>query len=69
MGWGSKRDANGDRTHDGLGQPLDEEGKRFFRIRESGYTGWLDENSNPVECPMCGTPGCTRQGFAGRCNG
>lgn len=69
MGWGSKRDANGDRTHDGFGQPLDEAGKKFFRLRESGYTGWIDQDGNKANCPMCGLPGCTRQGFSGRCNG
>lgn len=68
MGWGSKRDANGDRTHDGLGQPLDEAGKKFFRERESGYTGWLDQDGNRAACPMCGSSSCTRPGFSGRCD-
>jgi hypothetical protein len=40
----SKRDENGDRELDGLGQPLDEAGKRFFRQRESGYKGWIDQD-------------------------
>jgi hypothetical protein len=68
-GWGSKRDANGDRTHDVFGEPLDEAGKKFFRLRESGYKGWIDQDGNEANCPMCEKPGCTRQGFSGRCKG
>jgi hypothetical protein len=30
------------RTHDGLGQPLDDNGRRFFALRDSGYRGWID---------------------------
>lgn len=65
--WSDKRDANGDRTHDGLGQPLDETGKKFFRLRESGYTGWIDQDSNKAPCPKCHTMTCAA-GLTERCN-
>lgn len=68
MSWSSKRDANGDRTHDVFGGELDEEGKKFFRLRESGYKGAIDQDGNKAGCLMCGKENCTRQGFAGRCS-
>lgn len=40
-----ERDDNGDRKHDWAGRPNTDEGKRFYRQRESGYTGWLDQDS------------------------
>lgn len=41
---------------------------KFFRLRESGYKGWIDEDNEPCACPMCGSTSCTRNGFSGRCN-
>jgi hypothetical protein len=55
---------------DGFGQETDEAGHRLFHLREvEGYTGWIDQDGSKANCPMCEQPGCTRQGFAGRCNG
>ncbi|MET0426304.1 MAG: hypothetical protein ABW046_20715 [Actinoplanes sp.] len=34
------------RTHDGLGRPLDEKGKKFFALRDSGYKGPIDQDGN-----------------------
>ena len=40
-----ERDANGDRVYGYPGGPkLDDDGKRFFRNRESGYDGWIDQD-------------------------
>jgi hypothetical protein len=36
------------RTHDGLGRPLTESGRRFFAYREAGYTGPLDQDARPT---------------------
>lgn len=44
-----ERDDNGDRVNDWAGRPNTDEGKRFYRQRESGYTGWLDQNSHRVD--------------------
>jgi hypothetical protein len=35
------------RTTDGLGQPLDDRGRRFFALRDSGYTGPIDQDGYP----------------------
>ena len=32
------------RTRDGLGRPLDDKGKRFFALRDSGYKGGTDRD-------------------------
>ncbi len=39
-----------DRT-DWKGDPLDEVGKRFYGLRESGYTGWINEDGYPTTGP------------------
>jgi hypothetical protein len=44
-----ERDDNGDRKHDGLGLTLDAAGKAFFRQRESGYKGWIDQDGKRVD--------------------
>lgn len=44
-----ERDENGDRKNDWAGRPNTEEGKRFYRQRESGYRGWLDQDSHRVD--------------------
>jgi hypothetical protein len=30
------------------GQPLDDKGRRLYALRESGYTGWIDQDGYPV---------------------
>jgi hypothetical protein len=35
------------RTKDGLGQDLDDNGRRFFGLRESGFTGPIDQDGYP----------------------
>lgn len=32
---------------------------RFFNLRESGYTSWIDKDGYPTSCPCCGSPNCT----------
>lgn len=32
---------------------------RFFDLRESGYTGWIDQDRHTVSCPRCGNASCT----------
>lgn len=32
---------------------------RFLDLRESGYTGWIDEDGYAVSCPTCHNPQCT----------
>lgn len=51
------------------GQETDEAGHRFYELRESGYTGWIDQDGHRAACPMCEDMSCTRDGFAGSCNG
>ncbi len=33
---------------DGLDQPLDDRGRRFFALREAGYTGPIDQDGYPA---------------------
>lgn len=56
------------RTADWKGDPLTEEGKKFYSLRESGYTGPIDQDGNKAGCLMCGRMSCSRQGFAGKCD-
>jgi hypothetical protein len=45
-----KRDENGDRVFGWDGKtPNTDAGKRFYRQRESGYEGWLDQDSHRVD--------------------
>ncbi|HEX5349617.1 MAG TPA: hypothetical protein VFW64_21340 [Pseudonocardiaceae bacterium] len=47
------------RTWDG--SPETPRDSRFFDLRESGYTGWIDQDGYAVTtCPLCGQEGCTR---------
>jgi len=48
-------------------QPETDEDRRFFDLRESGYTGWIDRHGYAVPCPACGNPKCTA-GLTGPCN-
>ncbi|MGQ0576517.1 MAG: hypothetical protein ACT4RN_20260 [Pseudonocardia sp.] len=51
------------------GRELDEAGQRLYELRESGYTGWADQDGYAAACPLCEDFSCTRDGFAGSCNG
>lgn len=51
-------DNKGSRTWDGSPETPGE--TRFFDLRESGYTGWIDQDGYAVACPSCGQAGCTR---------
>jgi len=42
--------------------------KRFFDLRESGYTGWIDKDGHAVSCPCCGSSFCTAD-LSEPCNG
>lgn len=53
-GWNGRRD----RTWDGSPETPAE--TRFFDLRESGYTGWIDESGYAVACPSCGDKDCTK---------
>jgi hypothetical protein len=33
------------------GQPLDDAGRRRHALRESGYTGWIDQDGYPIDAP------------------
>lgn len=44
------------RTHDGLGRPLDAKGARFFALRDSGYTGPIDQDGYAVDSSGRRTP-------------
>ncbi|MGD9989332.1 hypothetical protein [Pseudonocardia sp.] len=49
------------------GEPETEKDRKFFDLREFGYKGWIDEDSNKAACPFCHQMDCSRQGFAGKC--
>ncbi|WP_306834825.1 hypothetical protein [Catenuloplanes nepalensis] len=34
------------------GSPESDADRRFFDLRESGYTGWIDQDGYPVEDPF-----------------
>jgi hypothetical protein len=57
-----------DRTQDWAGRPLTAEGRRFYRLRDSGYKGPIDQDGYPAGCLVCGKAECPRQGFAGKCS-
>jgi hypothetical protein len=48
--------------------PETEKDAKFFDLRESGYTGWIDQDGNKANCPCCGKSGCTA-GLVEKCNG
>lgn len=48
--------------------PETEKDSRFHDLRESGYTGWIDQNGRKAPCPCCGEQTCTA-GLTERCNG
>ena len=50
------------------GQPETEADTRFFDLRESGYTGWIDHDGRKAPCPRCNTRSCTA-GLTEPCNG
>lgn len=56
------------RTHGWDGKPLSEADKRFFALRDSGFTGWIDQDGNKAPCPSCEQQDCTA-GLTERCNG
>jgi len=59
MGWFSRR---------WDGEPETERDTRFFDLRESGYTGWINEDGRAVACPSCGSSRCTAD-LTEPCNG
>lgn len=44
------------RTWDG--SPERPRDTRFFDLRDSGYTGWIDQDGYAVSCPCCGNESC-----------
>jgi hypothetical protein len=56
------------RTRRWDGKPESKADRKFFDLRESGYKGPIDQDGNKANCLVCDRPGCTRQGFAGRCS-
>lgn len=50
------------------GKPETKADRKFFDLRESGYKGPIDQDGNKANCLVCDKPGCTRRGFAGKCN-
>lgn len=51
-----------------FGRTATDDEHKFFALRESGYTGWIDQNNDPAACPSCGTMTCTAT-LTERCNG
>ena len=47
MGLFSSSNDNSSRRADG--KPETAKDKKFFDLRESGYTGWIDQDGNAVE--------------------
>lgn len=56
------------RTHGWDGKPLSDADKRFFALRDSGFTGWIDQDGNKAPCPSCEQQDCDA-GLTERCNG
>ncbi|MGQ0577167.1 MAG: hypothetical protein ACT4RN_23640 [Pseudonocardia sp.] len=64
-----ERGPNG-RFLDWRGEECDDATHRFYEARCGGYRGWWDwEKAAPAPCPLCADFSCTRDGFAGSCNG
>jgi len=40
-----------ERTHDVFGRPLSEADKRFFKLRDSGYKGPIDQDGRKAKDP------------------
>jgi hypothetical protein len=41
------------------GEPETPAERRFFDLRESGYSGWIDQDGRKAACPSCGKSTCT----------
>lgn len=50
------------------GEPETPTDSRFFDLRESGYTGWVNQHGDAVSCPCCGSRRCTAS-LTESCNG
>ena len=50
------------------GRPETAADRRFFDLRESGYTGWIDQDGRKAPCPCCGKRTCTAR-ITEPCNG
>jgi hypothetical protein len=65
MSWGRNKDG---RYLDWAGREVDDATQRHFELRESGYTGWIDQDGHKVSCPSCGQRSCTA-GLGESCDG
>lgn len=50
------------------GSPETPAENRFFDLRESGYTGWIDQDGYKAPCPCCQKWTCTAD-LTERCDG